>query len=137
MSYDLMVFEVKDAPTNKQAFMEWYEQQTEWEEEHSYEDPAVSSEGLRNWFMDMIKTYPAMNGPFAPTDEEIEELDEHKEAYLTDYSVGRSVIYAAFGWSLADQAYPVFRELAQKHHVGFFDASGDGDIILPDGSMME
>lgn len=28
--------------------------------------------------------------------------------------------------------------LAQKHNVGFFDVSGDdGDIILPDGTMIK
>ncbi|WP_338751390.1 hypothetical protein [Bacillus sp. FJAT-52991] len=136
MSYDLMVFEVKDAPTNKKAFMEWYDQQTEWTENHNYDDPAVTSEALRNWYMDMIKVYAPMNGPYALSEEDFDNLGD-KEVYVTDYSVGRSVIYAAFAWSLADQVYNQFRELALKHKVGFFDASGDGDIILPDVSKID
>ena len=56
----------------------------------------------------------------------------------TDYSIGHHVIYAAFSWSVADEAYEKMKELAQKHGVGFYDVSGDdGDIILPDGNLME
>lgn len=51
---------------------------------------------------------------------------------LTDYSLGSSVIYAAFAYSVADEAYTAMRELAIKHKVGFFDvSSNEGDIIFP------
>lgn len=37
----------------------------------------------------------------------------------------------------ADEAYKRMRSLAQKYNVGFFDVSmDDGDIILPDGTMI-
>lgn len=53
------------------------------------------------------------------------------------YCIGRDVIYVAFAWSVADEAYKLMRSLAQKHNVGFFDVSTDnGDIILPDGTMI-
>ncbi|MBK9457358.1 MAG: hypothetical protein IPO24_18120 [Bacteroidetes bacterium] len=32
--------------------------QTEWKEEHSYNDPTNTLVELRNWFMDMIQTFP-------------------------------------------------------------------------------
>jgi hypothetical protein len=123
MSYDLMVFNPNKAPKSKSEFMNWYENQTEWEEEHDYDDPKVSSEELKNWFLEMIKEFPAMNGPFASDD-----VDDPK---VTDYSVGMDVIYAAFAWSEAENAYPKMVELAEKHKVGFFDASGSGDILIP------
>src|SRR5262249_2766257 len=51
---------------------------------------------------------------------------------VTDYSFGRSVIYASFAWSEAESAYKEVKELAARHGVGFFDASGDeGDIWWP------
>ncbi|MGC5776747.1 hypothetical protein [Paenibacillus pabuli] len=51
---------------------------------------------------------------------------------LTEYSVGKEVIYAAFAWSVAEDAYKMMRELARKHNVGFFDLSGSaGEIIRP------
>ena len=43
MSYDLMVFDPEAAPVDRHAFMEWYEAQAEWSEDHSYDDPSVST----------------------------------------------------------------------------------------------
>lgn len=106
--------------------MNWYRDQTQWSEEHSYDDPVVTSANLRSWFMEMIESYPAMNGPYSKEDEDSD--------FVTDYSIGNEVIYAAFAWSLAEQAYDKMKTLAEKHNVGFFDASADeGDILFPDG----
>ena len=126
MSYDLMVFRPEAAPRTRPAFMNWYHDQTQWAEGHSYDDPAITSGDLRSWFLEMIETYPAMNGPYA------KEEDEDND-FVTDYSIGKDVIYAAFSWSLAEKAYEKMKALAEKHKVGFFDASAnEGDILLPD-----
>lgn len=136
MSYDLMVFEKSKAPGTKKEFMSWYEKQVEWNEDHDYESIDVASPALQNWFMEMKDTFPPMNGDYAPEVELLEE-DENLEMHVTDYSIGREVIYAAFSWSVVDEAYELMRTLAQKHGVGFLDeSSSDGDIILPDGSMI-
>ncbi len=136
MSYDLMVFEKTKAPAAKKEFMAWYEKQVEWGEEHDYETIGVSSPALQNWFMEMKETFPPMNGEYAPAPELLDE-EEGLESYMTDYSIGREVIYAAFSWSVAEEAYELMCSLAQKHKVGFFDVSSDdGDIILPDGTMI-
>jgi len=75
----------------------------------------------------MLKQYPALNGPYASDD-----VDNPK---VTDYSVGKSVIYAAFGWSQADDALNTMFELAAKHGAGFFDVSGDnGGVWVPDSA---
>lgn len=130
MSYDLMVFRKEAAPKTRTDFMKWYEEQTEWTEEHSYDDPANTSTELRNWFMEMIQTFPAMNGPFASEDDE--------NPKVSDYSVGKDVIYVAFAWSLAEQAFNKMLELAEKHGVGFFDVSSDnGDLLLPENGKFE
>lgn len=123
MSYDLMVFDSKNAPKTKSKFIEWYYEQTEWNEEHDYNDPINTSEKLRNWFLDMKQIFPALNGPFASDD-----IDNSK---VTDYCIGSKVIYAAFAWSEASIAYSKMYELAEKHKVGFYDTSGNGDIIIP------
>jgi hypothetical protein len=126
MSYDLMVFRPDIALRTRPEFMNWYHDQTQWSEGHSYDDPSITSEGLRSWFLEMIETYPAMNGPYA------KEEDEDND-FVTDYSIGRDVIYAAFSWSLAEQAYEKMKAVAEKHEIGFFDASADeGDILFPD-----
>ena len=124
MSYDLMVFDPPAAPRTRKAFMAWYGEQTRWSESHGYDDPAVATPALRAWFMEMTTTFPAMNGPFASDDEE--------HPHLTDYSIGRSVIYAAFGWPDAEAARKRVLTLAARHKVGFFDVSAsDGDVWRP------
>jgi predicted RNA polymerase sigma factor len=127
MSYDLMVFEKTKAPRTEVEFMEWYELQTSWNEEHDYQNSSITSLSLQNWYMDMKKTFPPMNGPDAPTDEQLEN-NEELEDYLTDYSIGKDIIYAAFAWSQAEAAYELALKLAKKHGVGFFDVSGEGEI---------
>ncbi len=39
MSYDLMVFDPKAPPSDREGYMAWYDQQTLWNEEHSYDNP--------------------------------------------------------------------------------------------------
>lgn len=135
MSYDLMVFEKTKAPSTKKEFMVWYDKQTEWGEEHDYQTIGVSSPALQSWFMEIKEKFPPMNGDYAA---DFDALDEDEERYVVDYCIGKDVIYAAFSWSVAEEAYELVRALAQKHKVGFFDVSGErGDIIMPDGSMID
>lgn len=78
-----------------------------------------------------------MNGEYAP-DGDLIDMDENLEVHLTDYCIGREVIYVAFAWSVAEEAYELTRKLAQKHNVGFFNVSADDeDIILPDGTKVK
>lgn len=120
-----MVFRKEAAPTTRAKFMKWFNEQTQWTEEHDYQDPANTAPELRNWYMEMVQTFPAMNGPFAS------ETDERST--VSEYNVGRDIIYVAFAWSVAEEAYKTMRELAEKHGVGFFDVSHDrGDILFPD-----
>ena len=121
-----MVFDPGAAPLDRPSFLAWWGEQSRWTESHGYQDPAVSTPALRAWFLDMIRTFPAMNGPHAVDEPEDEDA-------VTDYSVGRHVVYAAFAWSKAGEAYDFAIATAQKHRVGFFDASGKtGDVWLPD-----
>ena len=129
MSYDLLVFAPEKAPKDREAFLAWWDETSEWSEDHSYDDPKVSSPELQTWFLEMIKSYPAMNGPFSS-----EELPED-ESSVTDYSVGKEAIYVAFAWSKAEEAYEQVFRLAAKHQLGFFDASSEAAAVwLPDGS---
>ena len=124
MSYDLMVFDAETAPREREAFISWYDRQTRWDESHGYDDPQVTTPELRAWFEEMIQTFPPMNGPLAS--------DDPDDPHVTDYSVGRSVIYAAFAWSQAEVAHQRMGELAAKHGVGFFDVSSeDGSTWFP------
>ena len=104
MSYDLLVFEKTKAPKTKEEFMEWFEEQAEWGEDHDYQTIGVSSPALQNWFMEMKETFPPMNGEYAPDDDAL-AADAGLEDRLADYCIGRDVIYVGFAWSVAEEAY--------------------------------
>jgi hypothetical protein len=127
MSYDLMVFDPKASPSERESFMDWYKEQSQWGEGHTYNDPDISTAELRAWFFDMIRQYPPMNGPHAPND-----VDDPKQ---TDYAIGKSIIYACFAWSEAVAAHKATFALAEKHRVGFFDVStNNGGVWTPNES---
>ncbi|MHC6202477.1 hypothetical protein ACYULU_04695 [Breznakiellaceae bacterium SP9] len=131
MSFDLMTFEISAAPRSKENFEKWFAQQTKWEKPHSYEEPTISSAALQNWFSEMKETYPPMNGSLAPSDEAFDKLTAKEEARVTDYSFGSEVIYAAFAWSAAEEAYYCMRSLALKYGVGFYSPES-GEVLFPD-----
>jgi len=126
-----MVFEPSAAPKDKAAFEAWYSEQVKWSEGHSYNDPSVTSPALQSWFDDMRKNYPPMNGPFAMSNEEWDKLDSESQAYVTDYSIGKFIIYAGFRWSVADEAEKSALRAADLHGVGLYDVSGNGRILFP------
>ena len=110
-----MVFEPTVAPRRRKEFMQWYAQQTEWAEDHLYQNHEVSSPMLQAWFKEMVEYFPPMNGPLAS--------DDDNDPHVTDHCIGSQVIYYAFAWSVAEEAYSKMRELAIKHSVGFFNVS--------------
>lgn len=127
MSYDLLVFEPKDAPRERAAFLDWYRVQTQWAEGHSYNDPSQTTGNLSAWYADMRQEFPDINAPDAD-----EVTDSEGNPRVTGYSIGRSVIYADFRWAEAESAYAAVRGLAVKHGVGFFNVSGKaGEIWFP------
>ncbi|AII52638.1 hypothetical protein [Hymenobacter sp. APR13] len=129
MSYDLMIFSSEAAPKTRADFMLWYARQTAWTEGHSYQNPTITTPGLRSWYLDMMQTFPDMNGP--------EATDDHTSEYETDYTIGRAVIYAAFSWRLAEEANTTARQLAQKHQVGLYDPSFNGPILVPHNGQLK
>ena len=134
-----MVFKKDAAPKKRIDFLEWYKKQIEWSEGHSYDNPKNTSLELRSWYLEMKKNFPPMNGPDAPIAEEWDKLEEQGlDSYITDYSIGKEVIYAAFAWSVAEKAYEITCKLAEKYEVGFFDVSSEvGNIFFPDGGKLK
>ncbi|MEC1180464.1 hypothetical protein P9B03_18360 [Metasolibacillus meyeri] len=73
----------------------------------------------------MVKQFPDMN----MVDEELLDEEGELEGRLTEYNIGYAMIYTAFAWSVADEAYNIMKKLAKKHGVGFFDVSGKGGVF--------
>lgn len=120
MSFDLMVFEKTRAPRFYEDFLNWTSEQTDWKEERDYNSINGTSSQLTAWFMEIKKKFPPLNGPYMLSDEEA-FASKKIESHLTDYSIGSNIIYAAFGWSVADEACEATKKLAAKHGVGFFN----------------
>lgn len=127
MSYDLAVFDLAAAPSTHKAFVKWFEQQMEIEV-LTPDDEAIATgpAPLRNWFTEMIKTFPPMNGPFASDD-----VDDPR---LTEYSIAPSYIYACFAWSQVVPATEAAAEFAARFGAGLYLISETpAPVWLPDG----
>ena len=121
MSYDILVFDPAQAPSEREAFLKWWDKQSDWSEPHPYNDPAFTSPKLRAWFFDMIERFPALNGPYAVS----------RDQRSADYCIGYHVIYVAI-WFDKQATHERAFELAGKHTLGFFEASSPGgEIWLP------
>src|ERR1700692_1696423 len=124
MTFDLAVFEATAIPPDRAGFLAWFARQAESPEEHGYNNPDVCSPALRNWFDEMRQSYPPTNGPFA--------TDDYDNPKVTDYGVGRDMIYAAFAWSEVETAHDTALQLARRHRVGFYYVSADdGEVWMP------
>lgn len=127
-----MVFDPSVAPRERGAFHAWYEKQAAWTEDRDYNDPAGTTPELLEFYQAIRAHYPAVNGPDATQDDN--EIDR-----AADYTIGTSLIYATFPWSLAEEVYPTFRNLAVETKVGFYDVSGDegdGEIYFPGEALL-
>ena len=113
-----MVFAPEAAPKKRAPFLDWYDQQAEWEEGHGYDDAAVSTPALRAFYEEIAQGFPA-------------QLTD--DGAGTDYTIGKLVIYMTFEWDRIDEAYETVFRLAAKHGLGFFDVSSDlAETWLPD-----
>jgi hypothetical protein len=128
MSYDILAFD-PDAVTDAQ-FPEWWDKQAEWSEDHTYDDVAVTTPALASFYAELIQTFPPLNGPDAPTDQQL-EADAELDARISDYSIGRTLVYGAFSWSQAAQSQELFLDLAAKHGVAVALVSDDSSIVRP------
>jgi hypothetical protein len=122
MSFDLMVFAPDAAPFKRPAFLDWYEAQTAWTEDHDYDAPAVAAPALQAFYADLAADFPPVPA----------NVDEPESG--TDYTIGRALIYMSFlDWDRIDAAWEAVYRLAAKHELGFFDVSSDlAEVWLPD-----
>ena len=132
MSCDLMVFDPVAAPRTHPAFLNWYDEHTQWPKGPDYYDPSNTTPALRSWFMDMIKTFPSLNGPFA------DEKEEEEDPNTIDYTIEANLIYCSFSCKVGDEVDKAMRSLAEKHQVGFFNCmSPDGGIFFPENGQLK
>ena len=127
MSFDLLVFDPAIVQyEDREAFVAWYFETAEWEGSHDYADPNSTSASLQAWYNEMRVIYPAMNGPDAVSDDDVDNPS------VSDYSFSTDAVYVTFAWSEAENAFTTMSSLAQKHQLGFFNVSSeDGGVWAP------
>ena len=87
MSVDILVFDKSKAPTEPMEFLKWFYKKSEWNSDRDYNDIKGTSQPLVDFFMELVKKYPSMNGEFAPIDEEFENDPELECERGTIYAV--------------------------------------------------
>lgn len=119
MSYDLMVFAPEAAPPKRAAFLDWYEEQTEWDDDQALDNPALATPALQAFYAELSAEFPPA-------------LDDIEAG--TEYTIGPDLIYMSFlDWDKIDRAHEAVYSLAAKHGLGFFDVSSDlAEAWLPD-----
>lgn len=138
MSYDLMVFDAQVAPRNIKAFQHWYAEQTQWAEDHPYDDPKVcQNPALAAFMQDITQDFPAMNGVLASPEIIQLLLDTEQDAQLTNYSIGKYMVYCCFAWSQAKAAHTQVMQLAARHALGFYNpSSAPNEVFIPQGGQL-
>jgi hypothetical protein len=127
MSYDLAVFDPRSELREREIFERWYDERSEWEDGLNYNEPSNATPRLQAWFHELRQTFVPMNGPLSPKESEATGAER-----FADYTISTDLVYVAFSWSAAEEAHALCKELAQKHGVGFLDASSfDGAAWFP------
>lgn len=124
-----MVFDKASVPRHKEDFMRWYDIQTEWSEEQNYSDISITTDKLRLWYYDIIDS-------FAPLEEYSHESEILHSKHSAEYVIGENIIYCAFDWSDAQEAYAICLMLAEKHELGFFDVSSEEGSVFMSGKLI-
>ena len=122
MSLDLLVYVKEKAPEDPVDFLEWFWKKAEWSGKRDYYDIEGADERLAAFFLEMIKTFPAMNGKYAPTEEDYAADPELEDSpMVTEYNIDEDLIYMAFSYSVGDTADELIRKLALQNGLGYFD----------------
>ena len=137
IDFYVLAFDINVAPKNRNEFLEWKEKQMEWKEDHDYNNINISSDNLKNWYMDIINTFPPINEDMEKYDEEFEKIENNE--YLTEYSIGKNIIYSVFNWIKAEEAFDLVKMLSKKHRIGFLIIEAYleiNGIYFPDGTII-
>ncbi len=122
MSLDLCVYNKEKAPTDPVEFLKWFYERTTWDGDRDYYDIKGTDQKLVDFFLEMVKICPAMNGPYAPTEEEFEANPDLEDSpLLTEYNLEEDLIYMGFSYSAPEEVFEKLEELAYKHGLGFYD----------------
>jgi hypothetical protein len=123
MSYDVAVFDPAAPPGDRIGFLSWYTEIARGGDGTLVSNPAIVSPALQAWYRDMIKGFPATNGP---DDAGLAATENDNRA---EYRFAPNAVFVGFQWEASRHAQRQAMKLARRHAVGFFDVSGDSGAV--------
>jgi hypothetical protein len=123
MSYDLMVFDPAGPPSDRLGFLNWYAEVARMGDGKLTSDPATTGPALQAWYRDMIREFPAVNGPDATGSADMDNVKR------TEYRFTEKAIIASFQWEASRHALRQAGKVARRHSVGLFDVSGETGAV--------
>ena len=150
MSYDIFIFDPAAAPSDRDAFLQWYRRIVQWGDPPETYDPANLNQPLLKFVHQFHGSFPAMNdlGPLPlpasrgslwskigkkilnktltlpPPNLDLED------SRFTDYTCARVALYLGFAWSEAENALKHSLIVAEKVGAGVFLTSDKNGAIL-------
>lgn len=120
MSVNILVFDKSKAPTEPMEFLRWFHAKAQWNADRDYNDIQGTTQPLADYFLELVKEYPSMNGKYAPSDEDLER-DPELEIKMIDFTIDDDLIYMGVSYSADGEVFDRIEELAYKHGLGFCD----------------
>lgn len=127
MAYEIILFDAEAAPATASEFSGWVRAQTTWDESGDQPpclDPKTTAPGVREWFMEILRPFPPLHGPYALP-------GWHDKPGATDYFFASHLALAEFPSDMNEDAFQKCMELAQKHRLGLYDAGSLGEVWMP------
>lgn len=132
MSFDIMIIEPTTVPTSTHAaFMTWYEETTEWNDDRDYSTTDGSTDAIAAFYNAITEHFPDLNAA-----DDLDDEDEIDDDTAADYTIGDDFLYIGFGYAVAEDAAQRCLELAKANNLAFIDISGTTTIHFPDGSTL-
>lgn len=132
MSFDIMIIEPTTVPTSTHAaFMTWYEETTEWNDDRDYSTTDGSTDSIAAFYNAITEHFPDLNAA-----DDLDDEDEIDDDTAADYTIGDDFLYISFGNAVAEDAAQRCLELAKANNLAFIDISGTTTIYFPDGSTL-
>lgn len=128
MSFDLFIFERRPALKTSVEIGKYLDEFLEDEEENSDDSPENSSPAIRHWAKKMFERFPPMNGPDAPSEDEIESNPD-LENRLGEYSFGAHGAFVSLAFSVAEEAVHYLQSFADEFGVGIYDFQSDQPLF--------
>lgn len=140
MSYDICVYNKKRAPKSVDGFHKWFGDNTNWNSNSDYDDISIASKELQDWYKYMLCYFPAMNGRDAKKSSEDYATTNGVDIDVAadnsaDYSINTDIIYVAFSYSQAENAYKLGADKAKELGLGFYDPREDEEVLRNDAQL--